>query len=170
MVNGRDDVTKARAFAIEAHGEQRYGDEPYVYHLDAVAKLVEPYGEAAQVVAYLHDVVEDTAVDVDRIRQEFGEHAARCVLLVTDEAAVNRKERKAKTNAKLSKVEGDERVALIVKAADRLANLRMSVRGGGMSKLEMYRGEQTEFRKAAWREGLCDEIWGEIEEILGRLG
>jgi len=31
---------RARAFAVNAHGDQMYGDEPYVAHLDEVyAKL-----------------------------------------------------------------------------------------------------------------------------------
>ncbi len=48
---------RARDFAIAAHGEQRYGDHPYVFHLDAVAALLAPYGVDAQTIGYLHDVV-----------------------------------------------------------------------------------------------------------------
>lgn len=65
-----DDVLRARTFAIEAHGEQRYGDQPYSVHLDAVAGLLEPYGADAQMIGYLHDVVEDTAITADRVRAE----------------------------------------------------------------------------------------------------
>lgn len=162
-------VARARAFAIEAHGAQRYGDHPYALHLDAVAGLLEPWGHEAQVVGYLHDVVEDTAVTLDRVRQEFGDHMAACVALVTDEPGENRKERKARTNAKLSKVEGDLRLALVVKPADRLANLRASVQDRE-SKLEMYRREHPAFREAAFRPGLCDELWAEMDEILSGGG
>ena len=36
--------------------------QPYIFHLDATAALLESYGEQAQVVGYLHDVIEDTSV------------------------------------------------------------------------------------------------------------
>src|SRR4051794_6662582 len=137
-----DAVARARAFALAAHGEQRYGDQPYSVHLDAVAALLGAYGEEAQVVGYLHDVVEDAGVSVERVREGFGELVAECVALVTDQAGGDRAARKARTNAKLAKVEGPARLALVVKAADRLANLRASARGGargGGAKLEMYR-------------------------------
>ena len=34
-----DDAVRARAFSLAAHGEQRYGDQPYSVHIDAVAAL-----------------------------------------------------------------------------------------------------------------------------------
>jgi (p)ppGpp synthase/HD superfamily hydrolase len=160
-------VGRAREFALSAHGSQRYGDHPYAYHLDAVATLLAPYGEVAQTIGYLHDVAEDTTVGVDAIQQNFGRHVADCVRLVTDEPGVNRAARKLLTNTKLAKVDGDACIALIVKAADRLANLRESARGGAGSKLEMYRREHPAFKAAAYRPGLCDEMWSEMDRIIG---
>jgi (p)ppGpp synthase/HD superfamily hydrolase len=159
-------LADARFFAITAHGGQMYGDQPYSFHLDAVVELLAPFGEEAQIVGYLHDVVEDTAVSVQEVREKFGDHVANCVALVTDESGVNRKERKARTNAKLAAVSGDRELALIVNAADRLANLQMSARGGAGSKLDMYRREHSAFRQAAYRPGLCDELWKEMSRIL----
>ena len=162
-----DAASRARAFALEAHGGQRYGDQPYAVHLDAVAGLLVPYGETARAVGYLHDVVEDTGVTLERVRAEFGDLVADCVALVTDQPGAERSERKAKTNAKLAAVEGERRLALVVKAADRLANLRASAAAGGRGeKLAMYRREHPAFRAAAYRPGLCDELWAEIERIL----
>jgi (p)ppGpp synthase/HD superfamily hydrolase len=164
-----DSVARARAFALTAHGDQRYGNHPYAFHLDAVAHLLEPYGPDAQVVGYLHDVAEDTKVSLEQIRVEFGEVAADCVALVTDGPGANREQRKAATNAKLSQVDasGPKRLALIVKAADRLANITESVRATGGSKLEMYRLEHPAFRSAAFRAGLCDALWERMEALLG---
>jgi (p)ppGpp synthase/HD superfamily hydrolase len=160
-------VAHAREFAVAAHGDQRYGDQPYAVHLDEVAELLAPFGELAQVVGYLHDVVEDTAVPLDAVRAQFGERVAACVALVTDEQGANRRERKARTNAKLSAVSGEDSLALVVKAADRLANLRRSARGGSDSKLGMYRREHPAFRAATYRPGLCDELWQEMDHVLG---
>lgn len=161
-----EEVSRAREFAIAAHGDQKYGDQPYSIHLDAVVELLAPFGELAQVIGYLHDVVEDTAVTLDAVRQAFGDPVATRVALVTDEPGANRRERKAKTNAKLSTVSDEDALALVVKAADRLANLRASARGGADSKLDMYRREHPAFRAAAYRSGLCDELWREMDRIL----
>jgi (p)ppGpp synthase/HD superfamily hydrolase len=163
-------LTLARSFAIAAHGDQMYGDQPYAFHLDAVVTLLAPFGDQAQIAGYLHDVVEDTDVSVDKLREEFGDRIADCVALVTDEKGVNRKERKARTNAKLSAVSSVNEIALIVKAADRLANLRMSARSGSDSKLDMYRREHLAFRQAVYRSGLCDELWQEMDRVLGEPG
>jgi (p)ppGpp synthase/HD superfamily hydrolase len=159
-------VAKAREFAVRAHGDQRYGERPYSVHLDAVAELAAPFGETAQVVGYLHDTVEDTAVTLDEVRERFGAAVAACVSLLTDAAGANRKERKAKTYARLAEVHGEAELALIVKAADRLANVRASVRDGNQGLLAMYRGEQAAFRAAAYRAGQCDALWNELEQLL----
>lgn len=55
-------VAAARAFTVAAHGQQRYGAQPFVVHLDEVASLLQPFGQAAQIAGYPHDVVEDTPV------------------------------------------------------------------------------------------------------------
>ena len=54
------------AIATAAHGSQMYGDRPYVEaHVEPVGRLLAPYGAHAEMVGYLHDVVEDTAVSLD---------------------------------------------------------------------------------------------------------
>lgn len=161
-----DPIKFAREFAIAAHGDQMYGVHPYSTHLEAVAQNAAPFGVDAQVIAYLHDVVEDTRVTLDAIRAQFGDQIAACVAVLTDESGINRKERKARTNAKLKAVSDDLKLALVVKAADRLATLTASVRDGESSKLHMYRKEHAAFRDAAFRAGLCDNLWNEMERLL----
>ncbi|RQO44135.1 hypothetical protein DBV14_25220 [Variovorax sp. KBW07] len=156
----------ARAYAIEMHGDQKYGDHPYVHHLDAVVALLQPYGAGAQVVGYLHDVVEDTDATVSEVQERFGDLVARCVSLLTDAPGDNRKERKAKTYAALALVTGDEELALVVKAADRLANVRACVADGHRTLWETYRGEHPTFRAAAFRAGQCDALWAELDRLL----
>ncbi len=56
-------------------------------------------------------------------------------------------------------------LALTVKAADRLANLT-ECQQGRCHKLEMYRGEHGAFKQAAYRPGLCDELWHRIDAII----
>lgn len=157
---------RARAFAIAAHGEQKYGDQPYAVHLDAVAGLVTRYGEEAVAVAYLHDAVEDTSATIEDIESNFGARVAACVSLLTDEAGATRKERKAKTHAKLAAATGESELALIVKAADRLANVRACSAGPRKDLWKMYQSEHQAFREAVYREQLCDPIWQELDSLL----
>lgn len=156
----------ARRFAIEAHGNQRYGERPYSYHLDAVAALLAPYGEQAQVIGYLHDVVEDTEVGAPEVQARFGDQVAACVSLLTDEPGADRKERKTKTYAKLAQVAGPTELALVVKAADRLANVRACIADRKRSLWELYRSEHPAFRAAAYREGICEPLWSELDTLL----
>lgn len=152
----------ARAFALERHGEQRYGDQPYHVHLDAVARLAAPYGEQAEVIAYLHDVVEDTDTPLSEIEARFGDFVAACVAILTDEAGADRPTRKARTYAKMAAVSGPETLALVVKAADRLANVQACIAGEQQALFEKYRQEQAAFYQAAYRPGLCDTLWAAL--------
>ena len=158
--------TAARAYAVAMHGAQRYGDYPYVHHLDAVVAVLAPYGAEAQTIGYLHDVVEDTDATVDDVRQRFGDLAAACVALLSDAPGATRKERKAKTYAKLALVSGPEELALLVKVADRLSNVRSCVADDLGDLWETYRGEQQAFKSAAFRAGQCDALWLELDGLL----
>ena len=160
----------ARAFAIRAHGDQKYGDLPYSAHLDDVADVVSrmevPEGQSPwsfRAAAYLHDVLEDTETTRWRLSNAFGPQVADLVHAVTDEPGPNRKARKAATYPKI-RAFGTAAVAL--KLADRIANVRRCVEAGG-GLLEMYRKEQREFRAALFREGELTEAWAELEDLLG---
>lgn len=157
----------ARTFAATAHGAQTYGSQPYVVHLDAVAALV-PDEPDLRAVAYLHDVLEDTDVDQDTIEARFGAPVAEAVALVTDPDAPSRSARKAQLHARLAALAVDEPVAVLalhVKVADRLANVRCCVDSGDR-RLAMYRREHRDFRPAAYRAGLCDALWSELDALL----
>ncbi|MFM8578331.1 MAG: HD domain-containing protein [Planctomycetaceae bacterium] len=166
-------VARARQWAIEKHGDQQYGKgpdaKPYAYHLGAVAAIAAPYGELAEGVAWLHDVVEDTNVDEAMVAAEFGEQVARMVGFVTNPPSRDKVEKIRLRDAKLAGLLGDDQIALIVKDADRLANLRESMKPGETSEkmLAQYRGEHPGLRAAAFWHGLCDAIWAEIDGIVG---
>ena len=80
----------ARTFAEWAHSnagqKRKYTGEPYIVHPDEVAALVGSVtdDEAMIAAAYLHDVVEDTCVSLERIRELFGDDVAGLVGMLTD--------------------------------------------------------------------------------------
>lgn len=159
-------VSDARTYAITMHGTQRYGAHPYSHHLDAVAAVLAPFGEEAQVIGYLHDVVEDTEATVADVRARFGDRVADCVDLLTDEPGATRKERKFRTYAKLAQVTGPLELALLVKVADRLCNVRACVADGSRALWTVYQGEHAVFKASAFRPGLCDALWSELDALL----
>ncbi|PSV21959.1 phosphohydrolase [Photobacterium leiognathi subsp. mandapamensis] len=163
-----DRYLKAQAFAKERHGEQKYGDYPYYIHLDAVAELASPYGTDAMIVAQLHDVIEDTETTFDELADVFGYTIADAVNYVTDVKLEDRAKRKLEINQRLfslNPAEDAARLALIVKACDRLANVRSSSNSSRRHYL-MYQAEHEAFKHAVYRPGLCDEIWQELDLLI----
>ena len=122
---------EAKEFAREAHKDQfrKYKNEPYIEHPIRVAQLVRtvPHTPAMICAAYLHDVVEDTPVNIDEIRQRFGDRVATYVQELTDVYVkndyphLNRKRRKEKEVERLSKISVE---AKTVKLADVIDNTR----------------------------------------------
>lgn len=161
VVHGVNNET-ARDFALQAHGDQKYGDFPYSYHLDAVAALVP---EEYKTLAYLHDVLEDTSVTEDEILKHFGPDTLRGVRALTDPKGPNRKERKRLLHERLAGLGPEDCGVLIVKTADRLANLRESKRNNP-TLLAMYRKEHLAFAQAVRRPGVTPEMWAEIDSLM----
>lgn len=159
-------IDEAREFAIVAHGDQKYGEKPYSHHLDAVAKLLEPFGEVAVVAGYLHDVVEDTDIELETIEMRFGVSVAKIINVVTDQTKGNRTMRKAHANQKLALVPENEQLALVVAAADRLANLQASLDDKDKALLKMYSKEYEQFKSSAYREGLCEDLWARLDKAM----
>jgi len=168
MISEEQTILSARVMAVFAHGNQRYGDAPYVQHLDDVADLCRGYGTTATVVAYLHDTLEDTDLRADDIEESFGDEVRKLVEFVTDPPGENRQARKSALYSKLGSIMpwSPWSTALVVKAADRLANVRACVAGGNTRLLQMYRDEQTMFAIAVYRPGLNDVMMRGLDELF----
>lgn len=152
-------IDKARAFAYKAHQNQKYGSLPYTTHVDAVVELLKPYGPDAVVVGYLHDVLEDTKTDFKEIESQFGPFIAKCLELLRDDSSKPRQLRKKEAAARLGAVKGREELALIVSAADRLANMQACNAARDIKRLKMYLNEYDAFKAAVYRKDLCDQLW-----------
>ena len=122
---------EAKEFAREAHKDQfrKYKKEPYIEHPIRVAKLVStvPHTKEMICAAYLHDVVEDTPVNIAEIQKRFGDKVAGYVQELTDVYVkqdyphLNRKARKEKEVQRLSQISNE---AKTIKLADVIDNTR----------------------------------------------
>ena len=163
----------ARAFADEAHGDQRYGKDRYVVHLDEVVAILLEYGWDKEDVlcgGLLHDVLEDTPVTEPELRARFDDRITRITAFCTDEPGETRAIRKELTYARMGRQLagapewGAEAAA--VKLADRLANVRRCVLDGDDRQLGVYRREHPALTGALGGDAAHARMWTELDGLL----
>jgi (p)ppGpp synthase/HD superfamily hydrolase len=165
-----DRVTRAKYYAELAHAGQTYNDEvPYSVHLGQVIDVLRRFGvedDDVYCAAWLHDSIEDTRISYNDIRERFGENVAELVFAVTNERGRNRKERNQKTYPKIFRAGED---ALILKLADRIANVEYGL-SDGTGKSDMYRKEFQDFSDnlgpAVPKEGIARNMWTHLQRLL----
>lgn len=124
----RDAITMACA----AHqGQRRRSGEEYVCHpLHVACILVEMGMDSDSIIAaLLHDVVEDTAVELDEIKSRFGETVAYLVDGVTKITKMEfstKEEQQAENVRKMLLAMSQDVRVMLIKLADRLHNMRTS--------------------------------------------
>ncbi|MEK8131507.1 bifunctional (p)ppGpp synthetase/guanosine-3',5'-bis(diphosphate) 3'-pyrophosphohydrolase [Paenibacillus filicis] len=123
-------IREAYEFADQAHyGQVRKSGEPYILHPLAVAEiLVNMQMDTTSVIAaLLHDVVEDTTVPLESVKEKFGATCAMIVDGLTKLEKIKFKSKEEHQNENYRKMfvamAQDIRVILI-KLADRLHNMR----------------------------------------------
>ena len=123
-------IDKAYQLAYQMHGDQkRLSGAPYISHPIAVACILVEMGMDSESVAagLLHDVVEDTPVDLEQIRKMFGNEIANLTNGVTKLGRIpysSREEQQAENLRKMLIAMADDIRVIIIKLADRLHNMR----------------------------------------------
>jgi (p)ppGpp synthase/HD superfamily hydrolase len=151
----------ARAFAVKKHGDQKYGERKYVFHLDQVAALCRYYGLSAaeRVAAYLHDTMEDTDTSNEELTLRFGKEPAELVYAVSGEGKT-RAECRASIIAKLTAYPE----AVNLKLLDRLANVKACLKEGKLHLVAMYRDEMP-YYAPLFSQGHPD-AWAELCRLM----
>jgi (p)ppGpp synthase/HD superfamily hydrolase len=120
-------VREAMKLATSAHAGQirnGSGGRPYIEHPLAVAELLAEHGFPEPVLAagLLHDVVEESAIEVDEIRRRFGAEVGDLVGGLTDAEEIEHYGRRKEIHR--AEVEATGKEALAIYAADKLSNIR----------------------------------------------
>ncbi|RPI20998.1 MAG: bifunctional (p)ppGpp synthetase/guanosine-3',5'-bis(diphosphate) 3'-pyrophosphohydrolase, partial [Actinobacteria bacterium] len=110
-------------------GQFRATGDPYIVHPLAVTEILADYGmdAATLAAALLHDVVEDTGITLDQIREQFGDETADLIDGVTKLDRIkfsSREEQQAATIRKMAVAMARDIRVLLIKLADRTHNMR----------------------------------------------
>lgn len=137
LCNTTTKIQNALTIATKYHkGQKRKSGEPYIVHPICVACIVAFYGgdEAMICSALLHDVVEDTACDIEEIKRGFGQDVATLVDALTKIVEIKKEELNSNYSnqrlaipalsfRKMLVTAIDDPRALVIKIGDRLHNM-----------------------------------------------
>lgn len=163
-------IKKAMKFAQEKHSSQMYDHFPYFKHLENVYNTLIQFGFDENnfedldilIASWLHDTMEDTATSYSDLKKEFGENVAEIVYCMTDELGRNRKEKKEKTYPKIRSISK----SIILKVADRIANVQHSIDENNISFIEMYKKEFEDFQHNLRIYKHIDIMWEHLKLLL----
>lgn len=115
------------------HGNQRYGEHPYTYHIKSVMDKVHAlgYGDLIHItVAAYHDALEDTALTYDELCKIHGNVIAEAVYALTKRLGLPYRDY-------IEQVRNNS-WALRVKMADTICNLEESIRSNDTERIQKY--------------------------------
>ncbi len=151
----QESYLEAYHFAAIAHNFQGFPgtDLPYIMHINFVSMEViaalnyekDRDGDLAVQCALLHDVIEDTEVEYDDVRDRFGENVANGVLALTKNARLKKEDRMSDSLQRIKKQSYD---IWMVKLADRITNLAPPPHYWSKDKIAQYREEAIEIHNA----------------------
>ncbi len=123
-------IKRAYDFAVKNHGDQkRKSGEPYIIHPLNVAYILSnlELDDESICAALLHDIVEDTPVTNEELKENFGESIANMVAGVTKLGTLRyttEEEEQVENYRKMFLAMGKDIRVILIKLADRLHNMR----------------------------------------------
>lgn len=154
----------AMVFAEKVHKDCTYERGSFfLNHLCRVVGILVRDGETDPIIlaaAWLHDVVEDTDITIDEIREQFGNDVADLVYRLTNKKL---QDPQIKLITTLDNIAGN-RSAVKIKLADRIANVR-SCLSNGDKRIIKYLSQYGSFKKFLWRRNEYERMWIELDSL-----
>jgi (p)ppGpp synthase/HD superfamily hydrolase len=164
-------IQNARLVAHTAHAavgqKRKHSGIDYINHPADVVKILREHSTILThrmvMAAWMHDVVEDTKIDIDFIYDKFGTAVSRMVFGLTNEKphGMNRAERHAHNIARLKNTARDVKT---IKLADCIANMRDIVREDPKFAAT-YLAEKRILINSALQDG-CPVLWEMADTII----
>lgn len=172
-------IERAVALAVRAHEGQmrKEASVPYIVHPVAVALILARHGFSDTVIAaaLVHDVVEDTGVNGDDLRNELGDGVADLVLPITHNDVLPWEEKKR------AYIEAVRRAPDEVKAislADKIANANSLIEAhkvqgaaiwwhfnAGREKKLWFEHAMLEMLRTSWNHPMVEEYAGLVSRM-----
>jgi len=172
----RELIERAYELAEVAHsGQKRASGEPYLQHSLTVAQILADLRlDSATIAAgLLHDVVEDSIVTVEDLRQDFGDEVTSLVDGVTKLSQIDRlsqmthrslQDEEAESLRKMFLAMADDVRVVLIKLADRLHNMRTLESLSGVRQRRIAEETLEIFAPLANRLGIWQMKW-ELEDL-----
>src|SRR5918999_950074 len=166
----RELLARAFAFAARAHeGQQRRSGEEFIHHPFGAAKICAELrlDDETIAAALMHDVVEDTDVELDELRAEFGDEIAQLVEGVTKLTRTSfqsREQAEAENYRKMIVAMAQDVRVILIKLADRLHNMRTVEYWGRQKQVQKARETLDVYGPLAHRLGIHKLKW-ELEDL-----
>jgi len=166
----RELIAKAFAVASSQHrGQVRASGEPYINHPLGTADICADLklDSATLAAALLHDVVEDTELSIDAVREQFGEEVALLVDGVTKLSQMQFRsveEQQAENIRKMIIAMAKDVRVILIKLADRLHNMRTLRYLGKEKQLDKAKETLEVYAPLAHRLGIESVRW-ELEDL-----
>ncbi|MBM3200351.1 bifunctional (p)ppGpp synthetase/guanosine-3',5'-bis(diphosphate) 3'-pyrophosphohydrolase [Candidatus Woesearchaeota archaeon] len=163
-------IKKAFEFASEVHKDQkRASGEPFIQHALETAYILTGLKQdpTSITAALLHDVLETSKVDLEELKQKFGEEVAMLVDGVTKLSSIkyhDRQERDAESIRKMFLATTKDIRVLIIKLADKIHNMRTLSYLTEEQQKRISQATLDIYAPLAYRLGIASIKW-ELEDI-----
>ena len=160
---GEADIEEARAFVEEAYRSR--SDDEDLDHPFAAARLLQNDGQPPVLVvaALLHDVLEDTDVNADELRERFGPEVTRIVEALTQDPSIaGYEERKAALRRQILDAGSDAATVALADKGAKIGSLRSRPKD---KQLEHYRATIEGIEERYGRRPLSERARAELERL-----